>query len=105
MYGHNINLDDHNVTVDNFIQTSNTQRYNANAIFTIEERDKSDNVAETFKYLTINDTKYHVSDLANANDAKVNPASDLKTVTHTSDRNKRKFTDTSNGIFQPKIIE
>ena len=33
---------------------------------------------------TINDAEYYVSNSANANDAKDDPASDTETVTHTS---------------------
>ena len=49
--------DTNNVTSDTFRHTSNTQRENANAIFTSEKLDKSDELADTLKYLTINDAK------------------------------------------------
>ena len=54
--------------------------------------------------MTINDAEYYVSDSANANDSKGYPASNPKTVAHTSDGKKRKVTDTSNGIFQQKLL-
>ena len=101
---HNVTLDAHNVTADNFSQMSNTLRENANAILTSEKLDKSYELAETLKDLTINDAEYYVSDSANTNDAKCNPASNLKTVTQTSDRKKIKVTYTSNGILQQKIL-
>ena len=95
---HNITSDAQNVTADTFIQTPNTQRNNVNTILTSEKLDKSDELAETLKYLTINDAEYYVSDSANANDTKGDLTSDLKTVTHTSDGKKRKVTDIRNGI-------
>ena len=96
----NINLDACNVTEDTFSQTSNTQRDNANAILTSEKLDKSDDLVETLKELTFNYDGYYVSNSANTNDAKVNPASNWKTFTHTSDGKKRKVTDTSKGNLQ-----
>ena len=56
------------------------------------------------KYLTINDAEYSVSNSANVNDAKGDPACDPKTVTNTSDRKKIKVTDTRNRIFQQKFL-
>ena len=53
--------------------------------------------------LTINDAEYYVSNSATFNNAKEDPASDPKTVTHTSDR-KGKITDTSNLNIQQKIL-
>ena len=93
-----------NVTADTFSHKSNSQRKNSNVILTSEELDKSDELAETLKYLTINDAEYYVSDSENANDAKVYRVSDLKTFTHTSYRKKRNFTDTSNVILQQKLL-
>ena len=87
-------MDAHNVTADNFSQMSNTLRENANAILTSEKLDKSDELAETLKDLTINNAEYYVSNSANVNNAKGNPVRYLKTVTHTSDGKKRKVTDT-----------
>ena len=52
---HTITLDAHNVTVDTFSQTSNTQR----GILTIENLDKLDALAETLKELTINNNGYY----------------------------------------------
>ena len=80
--------------MDNFCQshvTTNTQRENANTIFTNERRNTLDMLAETLKGLTldstINDSAYYNSDKS---DAKGNPL----LATHTSDRKKRKVTDT-----------
>ena len=58
-------------------------------------------LAETLKWLTINDSGYYESD---KNDAKGNTESDPKTVTHTRDDKKRKVTDTSNGKLQQKLL-
>ena len=51
------------------------------------------------KDFTINDAEYYVSNSANSNDAKIEPASNPKTVNHTSD-GKGKVEDTRNVIFQ-----
>ena len=72
-------------------------------IFTSEKLDKWDELADTLKDLTINDSEYYVSNSATANDAKGDPASDRKTVTHTSDR-KGKVMDNSNGNFQQNLL-
>ena len=85
-------FDYHNVTADTFSHTSNIQRDNTNAIFTSEKLDKSDEVAETLKDFTINDVEYYVSNSENSNDAKIEPASNPKTVNHTSDGRERLMT-------------
>ena len=95
--------DYNNVTVDNFSHTANTQRGNANAIFTSENLEKSDKMADKIKDLTINDAEHYVSNSAIANDKKCNPASDPKTATHTSE-SKGKVTDTSNRNTQQKLL-
>ena len=82
---HTITLDAHNVTVDTFSQTSNTQKDNENMILKSDELDRSDAVEKMLKGLTINDAEYYESDSSNKNDAKGNPASNLKIATHTSD--------------------
>ena len=104
MDAHNIASDSHNVTADTFSQTPNTQGYHANAILTSEKLDTSDDLAEMLKDFTINDAGYYVSDSANANDAKGDPASDTKTFTRTSDRKKINVTDTSIRILQQKLL-
>ena len=83
-------MDAHNVTVDTFNCTSNTQIENANAILTSENLDKLYELVETLKDLTINAAEYYLSESVNSNDAKGNSASDPKTVDHTSDGNKKK---------------
>ena len=97
-------MDAHNVTEDTFSQTSNTQRDNENKILTSENLDKSDGLVENLKELTIIYAGYYESDSANANDAKGYPASDPKIYNHTSDRKKRRVTDTSNGYLQQKLL-
>ena len=69
-----------------------------------DKLDKSDALEEMLKGLTINDAEYYESDSANPNDAKVNPASDPKIATHTSDGNKIKFMDTSHSDLQQKLL-
>ena len=61
-------------------------------------------LAATLKGLIINNSGYYVSDSENANDEKVDLASYPKVANHTSDRNKRKVTDTSNGDLQQKLL-
>ena len=70
-------------------------------IFTIENLDSLDELANALKYLTINDAEYYESD---KNDATGDPASDQKVPTHTSDGKKRKFTDTSNVNLQQNLL-
>ena len=60
-----------------------------------------DTLAETLKVLTINDAGYYNS---GKNYAEGDPASNPKVATHTSDGNKIKVTDTSNGYLQPKLL-
>ena len=67
-----------------------------------DKLDKLDALEEMLKGLTINDADYYESNSANANDAKGNPAIDLKIATHTSDGKKRKVMYTSNGYLQQK---
>ena len=50
-----------NLSADTFGCTSDTKRENANAIFTIDKLDKLDNLADALKDLTINNSKYYVS--------------------------------------------
>ena len=63
-----------------------------------------DALVETLKGLKINDAESYESDSGNTNDAKDDPASDLKTVTHISDGNKIKVADTSNGDLQQTLL-
>ena len=91
--------DDNNVTADTFSHISNTQRENANAIFTSTKIDKSDVMSDTLKDLTINEAGCYVSYSETENDTKCDPASNPKTVTQTIDGN-GKVTDTGNGNLQ-----
>ena len=50
--------DANNVTADTFSHASNTQRDNANAVFTSEKLDNSDDLVDAIKNLTINDAEY-----------------------------------------------
>ena len=69
---------------------------------TSEKLDKLNDLEETLKELTINDDGYYESESSNRNDTRGDPASDPKTVTHTSDRKKINFTDTRNRDLQQK---
>ena len=51
-------VDANNVTTDTLWHISNTQRGNANIIFTSEKLDKSDDLVDTVKKLTIKYSKY-----------------------------------------------
>ena len=80
--------------MDNFCQshvTTNAQGENANAILTSERQNNSDVRVETLKVLAINDVGYYNSD---ESDAEGDTASNPKVATHTSDKKKRKATDT-----------
>ena len=52
-------LDANNVNSDTSSHTSNTQRENSNTTFTGEQLDKSDELVDAVKKLTINDAKYY----------------------------------------------
>ena len=90
--------------MDTIIHTSNTQRDNANAIFTNEKLAKSDEMADTIKDFTINDAKYYESNSGTASDTQGDFTSNPETVTHTSSKNET-VTHTSNGNFEQKIID
>ena len=96
-------MDANNVTVDTFSHMPNTQRENANAIFTSEKLGKSEEMSDALKYLTINDAKYYESDTATTSDSQGGPSCDQKTVTQARNRNE-KVTHTSNGGFEPKVL-
>ena len=76
--------------------TPNTQGENANTILKSEKRNELDALAETLRGLKINNNGNYESDSVNGNDAKGDPASDLRVATHTSDDKKKKVMDTSN---------
>ena len=56
-------------TADTFSHASNTKRENGNAIFTSENIDKSDELVDTVKKLTINNSGYYESNTVTANGA------------------------------------
>ena len=72
-----------NVTADTFIHVSNTKINNANAIFTSKNIDKSDELVDAIKDLTINDAEYYESNTETANDAQGDLTCNQETVTHT----------------------
>ena len=73
-----------NVTAGTFSHTSNIQRENANAVFTSENLDKSDELAYALKDWTNNNAEYYESYTATASDSQGDPTCDPKTFTHTS---------------------
>ena len=81
------------VTADTFSHASSAQRENVNAIFTSEKLEKLDELVESVKNLTINDTKYYDSSTVPASDSQGGLTSDPETVTHTSNR-----------VFEQKIL-
>ena len=60
--------DANNVTVDTFSHMSNTQKENANMIFTSEKLDKSYELVDAVNNFTINNAKYYESNTATARD-------------------------------------
>ena len=94
--------DANNVTVVNFNHMSNTQRENANAIFTSEKLDKLDKLEEKLKDLIINNDKYYASKYATASDLQDNLTHDSKTVTINSNGNDT-VTHTRIGNFEQKL--
>ena len=91
-------LDANNATADNFSHTPNTRRENANGIFTSGKLDKSVELADTLKDLTINNSKYYVSNSVTTSDAQDDLTRNLKTVTHTSN-GKEKLQTPATGIL------
>ena len=85
--------DVNNVTSDTFGHTPNTQRENANVIFTSEKLDKLDELVDAVNNLTINDAKYYDSNTATASDAQGNLTINPETATHTS-----------SGKFEQKLL-
>ena len=103
---HDAKRNSNHVTMDTFIQSpvmTNTPRKIANV--PNERQISSEFLAETIKGFkgltlqsTINDSSYYHSDV---NDAKSDPKSDQVVATHTSDRKKRKVTDTDTNNGNP----
>ena len=91
-------VDVNNVTADRFSYASNTQRENANAIFTSEKLDKLDALVDAVNNLTINNAKYYESNTATAGDAQGDLTQYLETFSHTSNSNET-VTHTSNEIL------
>ena len=79
--------DDNNVIADTFSHAPNAQRENANAIFTSENLDKSDELIDAVKNLKINDAEYYESKTATENDAQGGLTRNPETETHTSNGN------------------
>ena len=80
-------MDANNVTADTFSRASNTQRENANTIFTSEKLDESDELVDAVKNLTMNDAEYYESHTATVSDVQGNFTRNPETVTHTSKGN------------------
>ena len=72
-------------------------------IFTSENLDKSDELLDTVKNLTINDSKYYESNTATASDSQGDITRNPETVTRTSNRNET-VTHIRNGNFEQKSL-
>ena len=96
-------VDANNVTVDIFSHTSNTQRDNANTIFTNEKLDKSDELVDAVKKFTINDSKYYESNTTTASDSQGYIKRNPETFTRTSNGNKT-VNHTSNSNFEQRLL-
>ena len=93
--------DANNVTADTFSHKSNTQRENANVIFTGEKLDKLDDLVDAVNNLTINDAKYYESNTATESDTRGNIKCNPETVTHPRNGNET-VTHNSNRNFEQK---
>ena len=91
-------MDGNKVTADTFSHISDTQGENAKTIFTSENIDKSDELVDAVKNLTVNDAKYYESNVATASDAKGDLTRNTETVTHNTHWNET-VTHTSNRDF------
>ena len=76
--------DANNLTADEFSHASKTQRENTNALFTSEDLDKSDDLANALKDLTIIDAAYYESNSAATSDKQGDSTRYPDTATHTS---------------------
>ena len=76
-----------NFIADTFSHASSAQRNNANAIFTSEKLDKSDELVDAVKNLIINDAEYYESNTATTSEAQGNLTINTETVNHTSNTN------------------
>ena len=91
-----------NITADTFNHASNTQRDNTKTIIKSEKVDKSDDMVDAVKNVTINNDEYYESQTATASDAQGDLIQNPETVTHTRNENKA-VTHNSNGDFEKKI--
>ena len=87
-----------NITVDTFSHTYNTKRENANAIFTIEKVDKSNDLVDTSNHLKINDAEYYISNSVTLSEAQGNLTRNLRAVTHNR-KGKEKLRTLATGIL------
>ena len=72
-------------------------------IFTSEKLDKSDELVDALKKLTINVSEYYESNIATVSGAQGDLTRNPETVTDTSNRNET-VTHTSNGDFEWKLL-
>ena len=95
--------DANKVTTDTFSHFSNTKRDNTNTIFTSEKLDKSDELVDAVKNLTIKDAKYNESNTETASYSQGDITHNPETVTYTSNGNET-VTHSSNGNFEQKSL-
>ena len=79
--------DANNITADTFSHVSNVYRENENKIFTSEKIDKSDELVDAVKNLTINNAKYYESNTVTVSDTQGDLACNPETINHTSNIN------------------
>ena len=91
-------MDANSVTEDTYSHTSNTQRDNANEIFTSEKLYKLGDLLDAVKKLTINYAEYYESNTPTKSDAHGDLTRNPETFTQTSSRNET-VTHTSNDNF------
>ena len=89
--------------MDTFRHTPNTQKDNANAIFTSEKLDKSDELIDAVNNLKINDAEYYQSNKVTASDAQGDITHNLETITHTKNGNET-VTHTRNDNSEQKLL-
>ena len=73
--------------MDTFSRASNTQRDIANAILASDKLDKSDELVDAVKDLTINNAKYYESNTMTTSDAQGDTIRNMETFNHTSNGN------------------
>ena len=96
-------VDANNVTADTSSHNSSAKRYNSNTIFTGEKLDKSDELVDAVKNLTINDTIYYESNTTTSSDSQGDLTRNPETVIHTINGNET-ANHTRNRNFEQQLL-